>query len=276
VSKLLSIGELARQTGVNPTTLRSWEKRFGFPTPTRVASGQRRYGELDVAAVRDVTTARSAGMTLEAAIARIRDTSRVQVLSFFAGLRLGDDHRTQIISKQTMLALSHALEDECYLHGDGQILIGAFQQTRFYRASAGRWARLARSAGQTVVFADFQCSRVPPTRPAEIPIPRRSPLEAEWVIASLGHEHAALLVGRELPEPHLEQRDRQFQATWSAEPALVRHALSIAISICRTTSPDVASALATVLATPRPEQVNVTFLASLTNRMIGYLDSARR
>jgi hypothetical protein len=53
------------------------------------------------------------------------------------------------------------------------------------------------------------------------------------------------------------------------------HALGIAISICRPTSPDVASALATDLATPRPEQVNVNFLTSLTNRMIGYLDNAR-
>ena len=45
----LSIGELARQTGVPVATLRSWEGRYGFPRPQRLAGGHRRYEQGDTA-----------------------------------------------------------------------------------------------------------------------------------------------------------------------------------------------------------------------------------
>ena len=40
---LLPIGELARRTGVNPVTLRAWERRYGLLKPQRTAKGQRLY-----------------------------------------------------------------------------------------------------------------------------------------------------------------------------------------------------------------------------------------
>ena len=50
----LTIGDLARRTGVPSATLRSWESRHGFPRPARMAGGHRRYAESEVAAVLDV------------------------------------------------------------------------------------------------------------------------------------------------------------------------------------------------------------------------------
>ncbi|MCX2886916.1 helix-turn-helix-type transcriptional regulator [Pseudomonas sp. LB-090624] len=40
---LLPIGELARRTGVNPVTLRAWERRYGLLKPQRTAKGHRLY-----------------------------------------------------------------------------------------------------------------------------------------------------------------------------------------------------------------------------------------
>jgi len=40
---LLSIGALSRATGVPADTLRTWERRYGFPAPERTESGHRRY-----------------------------------------------------------------------------------------------------------------------------------------------------------------------------------------------------------------------------------------
>lgn len=40
---LLSIGELARRSGVPVETLRTWERRYGFPASLRRPSGHRRY-----------------------------------------------------------------------------------------------------------------------------------------------------------------------------------------------------------------------------------------
>jgi DNA-binding transcriptional MerR regulator len=40
----MPIGELARRTGVNPVTLRAWERRYGLLKPQRTAKGHRLYG----------------------------------------------------------------------------------------------------------------------------------------------------------------------------------------------------------------------------------------
>ena len=40
---LLSIGALSRLSGVQIETIRNWERRYGWPTPTRLESGHRRY-----------------------------------------------------------------------------------------------------------------------------------------------------------------------------------------------------------------------------------------
>lgn len=54
---LLSIGALSRATGVSVDTLRTWERRYGVPTPLRTASGHRRYRLSTVELVRKVRLA---------------------------------------------------------------------------------------------------------------------------------------------------------------------------------------------------------------------------
>ena len=44
----LPIREVARRTGVNPVTLRAWERRYGLIVPQRTAKGHRLYGEAHV------------------------------------------------------------------------------------------------------------------------------------------------------------------------------------------------------------------------------------
>jgi DNA-binding transcriptional MerR regulator len=44
----MSIGEVARGTGVTVPTLRAWERRYGLLVPVRTAGGHRRYREEDV------------------------------------------------------------------------------------------------------------------------------------------------------------------------------------------------------------------------------------
>lgn len=48
----LRVGEVARQLGVSPSTIRSWERRFELPAPDRSAGGHRRYRAADVAQLR--------------------------------------------------------------------------------------------------------------------------------------------------------------------------------------------------------------------------------
>jgi len=53
---LLPIGELARRTGVNPVTLRAWERRYGLLKPQRTAKGHRLYPQEQVERVEAILT----------------------------------------------------------------------------------------------------------------------------------------------------------------------------------------------------------------------------
>lgn len=50
--ELYPIREVARLTGINPVTLRAWERRYGLIQPTRTESGHRLYSRADIDSVR--------------------------------------------------------------------------------------------------------------------------------------------------------------------------------------------------------------------------------
>jgi len=52
--ELFPIREVSRLTGVNPVTLRAWERRYGLIQPTRTDSGHRLYSSADIDTVRSI------------------------------------------------------------------------------------------------------------------------------------------------------------------------------------------------------------------------------
>lgn len=68
----VSATEFARLTGVSRERLRTWERRFGFPRPTRVGHGPRRYAVADAGAVVAVRRAAEQGVPLARAIVDAR------------------------------------------------------------------------------------------------------------------------------------------------------------------------------------------------------------
>jgi DNA-binding transcriptional MerR regulator len=65
----VSATEFAELTGVSRERLRTWERRFGFPRPARVARGPRRYALADAPRVVAVRRAAEQGVPLPRAIA---------------------------------------------------------------------------------------------------------------------------------------------------------------------------------------------------------------
>ena len=51
---LYPIREVARLTGINPVTLRAWERRYGLIEPKRTESGHRLYSVSDIGTIRQV------------------------------------------------------------------------------------------------------------------------------------------------------------------------------------------------------------------------------
>lgn len=72
---LLSIGAVARQTGIQIATLRKWEARYGFPVPRRTAGGQRSYQQQDVEALLKIRRRQLAGERIGKLLVAIREAA---------------------------------------------------------------------------------------------------------------------------------------------------------------------------------------------------------
>ena len=67
----MSIGDLARRSGVAVSTIRAWEQRYGLLTPTRSAGGHRRYSAKDLRRLGAVQSLVDQGVTLAAATEQV-------------------------------------------------------------------------------------------------------------------------------------------------------------------------------------------------------------
>ncbi len=63
---------VVQRTGVPATTIRAWERRYGYPKPRRDPGGQRLYSERDIEAVRWLTDQTTQGVAISRAIAMLR------------------------------------------------------------------------------------------------------------------------------------------------------------------------------------------------------------
>ncbi|MGZ4177372.1 MAG: DICT sensory domain-containing protein [Solirubrobacteraceae bacterium] len=270
----LTTAQLAQRTGLSAGTLRMWETRHGFPDPFRLPGGHRRYAAGDVEQVREVLRLRDLGLSLPAAIDRVRARTRAPAGSVFAGLRRRrPEVAPTVLLKPAVLALSRAIEDEyCARAADG-LLLGSFQRERFYRHAERRWRELARTAGLAVALADFPRRADPADAPAEVPIDRHHALSREWAVVVNADELTACLAAWEQPsDDEVPDAQRRFEVLWSFDAAVVADAVSIAAELLAPIDADLAARLqpARDHSGPDPEPA-LRCGGALAQRMIGYL-----
>lgn len=272
----LTVREVAAASGVGAGTLRMWETRYGFPEPKRLPSGHRRYSRDDVELVRAVVRAREEGLSLPAAIARVRSGGEKDTSSVFGVLReLFPALHPHVLPKRVLVHLSHAIEDECALRAPLPLLFASFQHERFYRAAQPRWRELAGRAERALVFADFPETRQPDDGPAEVSLATSDPLMREWVIVCDASRYTACLVGWE--RPHEPAGERRFETIWTVDPAVVREAARVCAGLAGRVDPRLVEGVDQRLAgTPPAGGETLAATVELTTRMILYATAADR
>lgn len=273
----LTIGDLARETGLTPPVLRAWESRHGFPRPARLESGHRRYSREQVALVRQVLRRKDAGIRLEVAIAEVLASTEPDRPSVFATLRRRHPQLAPSrLRKSTLLALSWALEDHCCALADSPVLFGAFQRQRYWEPAEARWTELARVARSTMVFADFEAVADvdPGGRPTRVPLGAAAPMRREWVVACDSPTHSACLSAWELPGQHgVPQKERLFEAMWTIDPHAVRDATRVCAAVAAEAAAPGAAALQYALADePSARFADPVGATALFNRVVEYVD----
>ena len=272
-----SIGELSRRTGVPVTTLRTWENRYGQPRSRRLSGGHRRYDEAAVDAVQLMLRQRASGLSMGAAAAAVGgDVAAAS--SLFAGLRTAHPEvPVHVLSKQTLLALTRAAEDEFVARASRAVLLAGFQRARFFEQSRVRWVDFARTAEFAAVLADFPAAEVAAPGLHLAPLQNDAPMLREWFLVCDSPEYAVCLVGWEQPRPPgLPDRTRRFETVWTVEPKAVRTA-------ARLVAPHVAGHLTAESAgnlgrrltdQPTSSSRDLERATSLFQRLVGYLDQA--
>ena len=275
----LSIGALGERTGVAPATLRMWEQRHGFPVPDRLPSGHRRYRERDVAVVADVVRHQAEGVRLDVAIERALDQAVAQgeppVASVYAELRRLHPHlQSYRLRKDTLRALSWAIEDEFCAKATRPHLFAGFQRAEFWRPARARWRELARVSRSAFVLVD-EPGPGGTGNAVEVALGPDSPMVREWVLVCECAELPAALSAWELPGQHgVRDGDRLFEAVWTVEPAAVRDAARICARTAQQAGAAEAAPVLFELAGPAP--VGLADLASVTtlfNRVVAYIDA---
>jgi DICT domain-containing protein len=272
----LTIRDVAARTGVPAGTLRMWESRFGFPSPERLASGHRRYAAADCDAIARVLAERERGLSLKAAIDRARTAGGDANGSLFATLRgARPGLEPHVLPKRALIALSHAIEDECCARAERSLLFVAFQRVAFYRAAERRWRELARTAELAIAFADFERPRIRTRGVCELPLTVDAPLRREWALVCEGERFSVALTAWEVGEPRaVPDAARRFEAIWTVEPEAVRHVARAAAELAAAVDPELIRTRARRLEEPPPPPPDLQSVMALMSRGIAYLGGA--
>jgi MerR family transcriptional regulator, light-induced transcriptional regulator len=275
----LAIKDVAERTGIAAGTIRMWEQRYGFPAPERTASGYRRYSEDDVEALRKVLALRHRGLSVPAAISRAQDAGGPSDHpSIYAAVAAQDPTaRAHVLRKNTLVALSKAIEHEALALAAAPVVFGAFQEERFYRRVERRYTRLGQHADAAAVFADFPGGVRHPAGggPAEIPIAPDDALGNEWAVIIDAPGYAACLLAWEQPGADVADPDRRFEAIWTVDPEATRRAAQVAARLVGRADADFGERLSELLHDrPLALEEPAPALTALTNRMIAYMEAA--
>ena len=226
--KGLAIKDVAERTGIAAGTIRMWEQRYGFPEPERTTAGYRLYSEDDVEALRRVLALRERGLSVPAAVERVRGADMAHRPAVAVRRALGRRRSRSARSssrKRTLLAISRAIEDETMSRAASPVVFGAFQRERNYRAVEHRYRAMARTADAVVVFADFDAPAARAGEIAEVPLEAGDALGNEWAVVIdapgysaclLAWERRALGRARARPRAHVRDAVDARPARWCA------------------------------------------------------------
>jgi DNA-binding transcriptional MerR regulator len=91
--------------GVSPNTLRSWERRYGFPSPQRSSGGHRQYGHAEVEALR-LALAETHNVSSAIAVARERGVGPSSAARLVAALAAFDEDRANRLLDESLMLRS--------------------------------------------------------------------------------------------------------------------------------------------------------------------------
>ena len=240
------------------------------------AAGYRLYSEDDVETLRRVVALRERGLSVPAAVDRVRGAGHGDrpALALRRARRRRQPVGSQILAKRTLFAISRAIEDETMSRAASPIVFGAFQRERNYRAVEHRYrgwrtspTRSSRSRASSVsghgepVQVPLEADRRSATSGRSSSTPRATARACSRGRAGVGD--------RAVPD-----RERIFETMWTLDPRTVRRAAEVGAALARRADDALGERVEQLLSErPLAMEHPAPSLTSVTNRIVGYLDA---
>lgn len=170
-------------------------------------------------------------------------------------------------SKQTLIDLSHSIEDTVLNQQLSSLVFTCFQHERFWQPEEERYRQLARNAQQLCIFIP-EVAPEPEEHQLFITLDRNDPLCQEWFVVVLTEQFAMILCNHELPTRTMEGQ-RVFETICSFEPTLVESGVDFLVELIGQHRPDqvaaVVEARRNFAAVQPPNDITCKLVATLMN-----------
>jgi DICT domain-containing protein/signal transduction histidine kinase len=163
---------------------------------------------------------------------------------------------TQVYFKSSLVALSHAIEDQVLSGTEHPIVFANFQKERYYRQEARRYQKISAVARQVFVLAAPETDFFQGSSPLHlVGLDPEDPLTQEWHLVVIGDSYTACLICRERIQRQGSPEDmmvrdadagRQFEGIWSFEPTIGLAAATGLLQRVRRYRPDLAKTVTQV------------------------------
>lgn len=263
----MRIGEVAELTGISVSTLRSWERRYGYPRPLRLDGGHRRYDADTVKIVEQAMRHRLQGLSVRASLEASGAIGGSLVRTVRA---LVPGARSAELSRRAMLAVSRAIEDEVRGSRERPVVFGSFQRPDGWIRASARWRKLAPRTTIAVAVAPG-LTRSTRGRLCVMDVPGTWPCSGEWAVISDGGPAACVVAAETGAGPNAP-----FVALWSTDPGVVRSVSRALWWNLRSQFPDtrVAEIDRLLDAMPVKAESQLAGSTTLNGRIVQYLDMA--
>lgn len=130
-------------------------------------------------------------------------------------------------TKNTLIHLSHTLEDTILKNKIPAMLFTGFQESSHWNEETARYQELAEVAMQICIFAGKPFPPESEANQLHIELADGDPLRQEWFLLILSDQFSVLLCGQDTLTGALEDRYREFDTIWTFDEEKINHTLNI-------------------------------------------------
>ncbi len=199
-------------------------------------------------------------------------------ISIFETLKddLGGDLNTVMLTKATLVHLSHTLEDFVLQRHLPAMIFTGFQESSHWRKETKRYQALADVAMQVCIFAGKPLPPDADIGALQIELTGDDPLRQEWFLAILSTDFSVILAGLDNMESVPAEAHRRFETLWSFDVSVVNKVLDSLEGVIERYRPDMLAPLQAARRNYPPIEPTSDIILRFTNELLRIEDRLQR